>query len=290
MGSLWKNLAEKVKAFATNWAIYSAVGTFTLYLAGYLSLRFHLTLFGVGTDLSVLEERYFFAGARFFVYLCFTVPTVLLLAFVPGAICCLIYRLLPVGVRAGIRSFFFRRNTMALIGIVVSVAMIQFVMRQCFFLSNVLLAHELPGPEWLRCLLVTRNEAARALYFAGLVAACAITGALLAGASIQEKQNAVSRFFARLLAFLFAIELLLLPINHGILIADKVIAKVADFGGKEPLASGQEAWLVWEGVDGVTFFVRGTGDTRTLLTVNKKDVEKIKIIGYEPILRTLFAP
>jgi hypothetical protein len=188
------------------------------------------------------------------------------------------------------RTFLISRNRLALIGIVVSVVTIQFVMRQCFFFSNVLMEHHLGGPEWLRSLLVTQSELGRAIYFAGLVAACATTGALLAGAWIQEKRNTLSRFLCPLLAFLFAVELLLLPINHGILIADKVIAKVADFGGEEPLSAGQEAWLVWEGAEGVTFFVRGPGDTRMLLTVKKKDVQKIKIIGYEPILRTLFAP
>lgn len=290
METLWKTLAEKFKVFAADWAIYSAIGTFTLYLAGYLSLRFHLTVLGIGTDLSVLEERYLFAGARFFVYLCFTIPTLLMLAFIPGSICFLVLRWLPGGVHSRIRNFLVNENRMALMGIIVSVAVIQFVMRQCFFLSNVLLEHKLGGPGWLRYLLVTQDETVRALYFAGLVAVCGITGALLVGAWTHQRQHAFSRLLCCLLAFLFAVELILLPINHGILIADKVIAKVADFGGKEPLSTGQEAWLVWEGTDGVTFFVRSTGDARALLTVKKEDVETVKIIGYEPILRTLFAP
>jgi len=62
-------LDERVKTLAGYWTKYSVIASFVLYLVGYLALRFHLTAIGIGTDLAVLDERYLFTGARFFLYL-----------------------------------------------------------------------------------------------------------------------------------------------------------------------------------------------------------------------------
>ncbi|HEX4947971.1 MAG TPA: hypothetical protein VFZ34_14965, partial [Blastocatellia bacterium] len=62
------SLTAQLKEFAGSWAKYSALGSFALYVVGYLALRFHLTVLGVGTDLAVLDERYVFTGARFLIY------------------------------------------------------------------------------------------------------------------------------------------------------------------------------------------------------------------------------
>ena len=74
MADLGSELSDKLKELGANWAVYSALGSFALYLLGYLSLRFHLTVLGVGTDLAVLDERYLFAGTRFLVYVVSSVP------------------------------------------------------------------------------------------------------------------------------------------------------------------------------------------------------------------------
>ena len=65
VADLWQDLGDKVKGLAGTWTAYTALGSFTVYLLGYLTLRFHLTALGVGTDLAVLDERYLFAGAKF---------------------------------------------------------------------------------------------------------------------------------------------------------------------------------------------------------------------------------
>ena len=87
-------------------------------------------------------------------------------------------------------------------------------------------------------------------------------------------------------------KLLMLPVNYGILIADKTIPKVANLGNQKPLKVAEDAWLVWEGKDGVTYLVRGRQagkEQRTLITLPRSDVKEIKIIAYDPILRVLFA-
>ena len=95
MQNIGKTIADQFKGYAASWAAYSAFGSFVLYLLGYLVTRFELTMLGVARNLDVLEERYFFAGAKFVVYLLATVPSLLLLLLVPAAIVWLLGRLLP---------------------------------------------------------------------------------------------------------------------------------------------------------------------------------------------------
>src|SRR5437764_2374474 len=69
---------EKEKKLEGRWALFTAIGSFILYLFGYLSLRFHLSVLGVDIGLSVLDERYLFAGAQFLVYLLTSFPIALI--------------------------------------------------------------------------------------------------------------------------------------------------------------------------------------------------------------------
>ena len=183
-------------------------------------------------------------------------------------------------------------NRLTITGIILAVMIIQFVMRQCFLFSNLLLAPSLPEPEWLQCLLLAPEEGFRSLYFSGLLAGAALTGGLWMFARHRPRHTPRSHLLHGLLAFLVAVQLLMLPVNYGILIADKTIPKVANLGNQKPLKVAEEAWLVWEGKDGVTYLVRGRQagkEQRTLITLPRSDVKEIKIIAYDPILRVLFA-
>ena len=94
-----------------------------------------------------------------------------------------------------------------------------------------------------------------------------------------------------LLGFLAAVQILLLPVNYGILVMDKVVPRVTDLGGKEPLQPGERAWLVWEGHDGVTYLVHGSEQNsaqRKLVAHSKSDLKRTEIIRYDSILRCLF--
>lgn len=307
MADLWKELSGKVKELAGTWTAYTTLGSFTLYLLGYLSLRFHLTAIGIGTDLSVFDERYLFAGAKFLVYLVSSVPIVVLsvlvlvsLVYIPyRIICCIVPGRITTKLssiaddrweRVGV--WWSNPNRLTLIGIILSVVMIQFVMRQCFIFSNLLLAPSLPEPEWLRSILLSRGDGFRSLYFAGLVAGTAMICGIFTFVREREGQNTFSRLLVGLLAFLITVQFLMLPVNYGILIVDKVIPKVASLDGQKDLDKGQEAWLVWEGKDGVTFLVRGREagkETRMLVALRRNDIKETRIIAYDPILHVLFA-
>jgi hypothetical protein len=302
VADLWQDLGDKIKGLAGAWTAYTALGSFTLYLLGYLTLRFHLTTLGVGTDLAVLDERYLFAGTRFLVYLVSSVPIVVLIGLVLSAVAYLPYRLLAgrhrTTSRATVKGRWERLRTwwsdpdrLTLIGIILAVVIIQLVMRQCFLFSNLLLAPRLPEPEWLRSLLLATDDGLRSLYFSGLLAGAALTGGLGMLARRRLGRTTRPRLMHGLLVFLVAVQLLMLPVNYGILIADKTIPKVADLGNEKLLGVAEEAWLVWEGKDGVTYLVRrklADKEQRTLITLPRGDVKKINIIAYDPILRVLF--
>jgi len=125
------------------------------------------------------------------------------------------------------------------------------------------------------------------IYFAVLLGACLVTLFLwwLARRRVGARWSAPSA----LVAGLVAIQFLFLPVSFGILIADadKDVPRVTSLNGKEPLAAGQAAWRIWEGKEGVVFLT-AAGRSRTLTTIDKKEIKKTEITGYDRILNVLF--
>ena len=282
MEGVLQELNERIKALSGDWSKYTVVGSFLLYVVGYLALRFHLTAIGVGTDLAVLDERYLFTGAKFLVYLVSSVPNIVLVGLPVVTIVWAVHSLLPERVCA----WPMRPRRLVLFGILFAVIMIQVLMRQCFSFNNLLLARNLPAPGWLAWLAL--NDRWMALYFTGLVAGCVVSLATLWALRGSPVQGTMDVFARGLLAFLAAVQVLLLPINYGYLIADKSLARVASLGNK-PLEEREDAWLVWEGKEGVTFLVQNQEKKRrALVTLPRDDVKKTEIIGFDRILPVVF--
>jgi hypothetical protein len=281
-----QEIGNRITSLGTNWMTYSIVANLVLYVVGYLTLRFHLTTMGIGTDLDlpVFDERYLFTGARFLVYLVSSVPSIILVALPLALLARAAVRLTAETTRLRARVWMLDATRLTVFGVVFSVLMIQLVMRQCFVFSDLLLAPALPqSPAWLVRLLV--DGSLMPLYFSALVAASAIPIAILV--AVRDAPAAGFAAFARgLLAFLAAVQVLLLPINYGVLIVDKTLPRVAALNDKRPLAPGDEAWLVWEGKNGNTFLVRAR-DRRTLVTLQRGDTPT-EILSFDPILPILF--
>ena len=298
---LWNDAVGRLQSVGLHWGTWTLIGSFILYVLGYLTVRFHLSVLAAGTDLGIIDERYLFAGAKFVIYLVSAGVTLLLLLLVPAAVCYGAYRLLsrprkPVNEMAGVApggflAWCLDQKRILVLGIVLAILFIQLVMRQCFFLGNLLLAPGLPPePAWLSALVIGKDDALLALFFTGLVASVVVTGGLLILGG-RGPGDAAARTLFWLLAFLVAVQILLLPINYGTLIADKVLPKVASLDGVTPLPAGQDAWLVWEGNTGMTYLVRGAaqdGARRSLVTLNRGDVKRVEILGYDRILAKIF--
>lgn len=313
MADILELITGKLNKLALDWISLAALSSFLVYLFGYLSLRFHLTAFGITAEAGVLDERYLFAGSRFLIYLFTAVPIVVLLGLLATALGWLLfyllylpYRLLPAALRERISAYvvqrwqrlwhgWFSATELALAGIVLSVALIQFVMRRCLVFSNLLVRESLPEPVWLQSLLLDRSDGLRSLFFAGLVAGVGASGGLLFLALTRATQTVGSYLLITLLVFLITVQVLLLPVNHGILITDLTVPRVASVffsdGKANLLDSDQEIWQVWEGQESLTFLVRDKRDgaeRRTLLTLPRKEVVRIEISRFEPILGLLF--
>ena len=270
MTDLIHDVTDWFKGLAGNWTQYTVVGSFVLYVLGYLVLRFHLTAMGLATDLTIVDERYLFTGARFLVYLAATVPVSLVMVYIVW----LLWRRLP----ARIANVFVTPT----FGVIFSLLMIQLVMRQCFLIGHLLLADNLsPAPSWLVSLLV--DDTYVLLFFSVLVAACALPIGIL----VLSREHAVSPVTRGVLAFLASVQVLLVAVNYGYLVVDKTLPRVAAIGDAA-LPDGTEGWLVWEGEQGVTFLTRDTTHRRALITVPKAKIERMEIIGFDPILRRLF--
>ncbi len=267
---MWTTLLEKLKGIGASWSVYAALGSFILYFLGYLVLRFQLSAWGVSTDLAVLDERYFFAGARFLVYLVSTVVSTLFLA----SPILLVWWALNQWAR--FRQW---RQTWnyAMIGVVFGVLFIQVVERKCFsFMNSLLLQRQLSGDEWLKAVLRDTSSNYEALFFAGLVAGVAATGWLLVQSRLCQIRKPALEV---LLIFLLAVEFLLLPVNYGIIISTRELAKVTNF-------APAEAWLVWEGKDKTAFLV--ADKDRKLVAIPNAEVKRLEITGVDNIFQRLF--
>lgn len=291
MAELWDKVGEMLGGLATKWTGYAAVGSFLLYLFGYLALRFQLSFYGVDTNIDAFDEKYLFAGCSFVVYLVSTVPSVLILALVLMVILYLPYKLTPVGFRSRVKGWLLQWAAnplhMPVLGIVFAVLFIQLVERVCVVLTgNVLLAKSLPK-IWIANVLLS-NQGRLALFFAGLTSGTMITGAVLFYVlEHQTVQNGLSRALVWLLGFLFAVEILFLPVNYGILISTQLLPRVAEISADKPLSNGSVSWLVWDSKDALTYLVRDSGDQRMLVTVPSKDAV-VRILGYDNIICVLF--
>jgi hypothetical protein len=270
---------EKDKKPEGRWALFTGIGTFLLYFFGYLALRFHLSVLGIDTGLSVLDERYLFTGAQFLVYLVTSLPLALFFVFVA--------RWLG---RRFFRRFLHRPAHAIILGIVLSAVLIQFVMRQCLPFTGLLFRSRLPEPEWMQALLLDDTGALQPLYFTVLLA-------FILGQIWTLFQDARWKTWSWpapnwVLALFVLIQFLLLPVTFGILIENQNVPKVTTMDGKEMLKSNVQAWRVWEAKDSVTFFVRrwdkDRETRRALLTLDKKNIEKTEISGQDHLLRALY--
>jgi hypothetical protein len=92
--------------------------------------------------------------------------------------------------------------------------MIQVVMRKCFLYSHLLFTQSLPAePSWLARLMC--NDTLMSLFFSGLVAGTAIPAAILFCLYRSPDERRSFKMLRGLLAFLVAVQVLLLPVNYG---------------------------------------------------------------------------
>ncbi len=274
----YKPIANTARKYdpAARMVLLGGLGVVLIYVLGYLSLRFRLSLLGVDTGLSELDSRYLFSGLQFLTFFVTTTP----LAFV------LFLLLLWVGRRLRLASLDRPDRSMA-VGIAIAIGLIQLVTRKCLLLSNVLLqSGHLPAPEWIRALLCDREGWLQSLYFTALIA---VTFGLawLWFAANRSGAGGASPLLKWILGSLILVQFVLLPVNFGILVVNHDMPRVATLDGRTALEPGVQAWRIWDSSDSVTFFVlrREPDGTcqHSLRTLAKKDISSTEIIRYDPL-------
>jgi hypothetical protein len=291
MFELWNEFTEKLGSLAGKWTAFAALGSFLLYLLGYLTLRFQLSTYGVALSLDIFDEKYLFAGCRFVVYLVTAVPNILIILLVMAAIGYWPYKFVLASRKDRITrwgsSWSAAPLHLPLLGVVFAVALIQFVLRRCFAFGNLLLRKQLPD-DWSSSVLLT-SDGQLALYFSGMVAGTLLTGAILLYVLHRgTATTAASRFWMGVLVFLFAVEFLLLPVNYGVLISTQQLPRVAELSANDKPPEGQLAWLLWDSKDAITYLVRDAQDQRMIVTMPRKDA-RVRVVAYDDIFCMLFS-
>jgi len=275
-------LRDWLGGVAAKWGMLTAIWGFILYGVGYLALRFQLTAFGIGTDLSVLDERYLFEGAKFLLTMVLAIPLAVLAGLVVAAIVGTAGRVSPHA-RQAIVQWFDPPRRRLLFGTVFAVLLIQTVMSKCLLFNNLLIAPAMPsvfGFAWFGRLLLTENDTLVNLYFTGLVAGVAVTAACALTTLKWSSLPAFDRLTRGVLVTLLGIELLLLPVNYGYLTVRRSLPRVA--------AASTQRWLVWEGKEGVTHLERNVAGERRLVTVPRETIKQTDILGYDPVLAIIY--
>ena len=282
MTSSGRQLGDLLAGVIAKWSTYTAGASFLVYVIGYLALRFRLTALGVGTDLNLLDERYLFEGAKFLVFLTSTAPIAVLFALPLAGVFWLVLRFFP-GVRTKSSVWLSYPAGVIIVGIIVSVMMIQFVMRQCFLFDNLLLRGTMAGPAWFARILTDQSGLYVPVFFVLLLVSIAIPTGLLAATGSSQASPSNQRRLALLLLFLLGIQALLLPVNYGVLMGGRPMPRMAMMPKEVPIERGATAWLIWEGGSGVTYLVHGPSGVRKLLTVPRDKVTRVEIVGYDPL-------
>jgi hypothetical protein len=287
-------LTEKLGDALGKWTSVAAVGTFLLYLFGYLALRSQLSTYGVVTNLDAFDQRYLLAGNRFLVYLVSTAPHVFVFAFIGYGIASIAYlpfRLLPSSLRTRLGAWMTALTQRAvfvpLFGSLAALALIETVMRKCWIFGNLLFAEQLPRYDWLDDLLLA-DEGAKTLFFSGLVAGVLLTGLIWQRAiQVMDAARPLSRLLTALLTFFWAVEILLLSVNYGVLIETPYLPRVenSSLPARPP---GERLWLVWDTKEADVYFALGADGRRALVSVPGHNAT-IEVTGFDPIFCIVFA-
>lgn len=291
MADLWHDFAARLDGLAGKWPVYGAFGTSLLYLFGYLALRFQLYTYGVSTNLDGFDEKYFFAGCRFLLFLGMTIPSIVLVLAVLALPLYVVYRLVPAALRSRSSYVFHaclkRPYLLRVLGCLVPLLLIQLVFRQCVLLSNMLL-RDRPPDYWISSILLG-GDFAQALYFAGLVLGAGVSAALLACAlHVPAPAGGFATVLTGLMIFLVAVEFLLLPVNYGILVGSASLPRVAQVENQTKLAAGGSAWLVWESKEALTYLVC-ENNTRTMISLPKKE-NRVAVVAYDAVFQAMGRP
>jgi hypothetical protein len=264
---------------------YTAFGTFLVYVFGYLALRFHITALGIVTELGVLDERYLFAGAHVLVFLTALLPVIAVVLLPAGALAWFVWRRMP-RLQKPVLAAMYSARLLLWSSVILGIILIQWVMSASLAVHDLSLAEGRPEPPWLFDLLKGHDTIDLSLFFLGMVLCAAlVTVPVILAARLPRQTPALKALFATATA-LAVIAVLLIPVNFGVVVMPYSMERAAAIG-KTPLATGQKAWLLWEGKEWMTYFVQ-SGARHSLISVPLKEIDRIEVSGSDSLFDVLY--
>lgn len=123
----------------------------------------------------------------------------------------------------------------------------------------------------------------------GLVGATLLLGLLFFFAIRLQPQRLHERLGLWLFGGLLVIQILYLPINHGILsVATKSVPRVDQIKIAGEVEEMGKAWLIWEGPERMAFFIREEHlGTARLRYIQRDHVQRMDVFSYEPFLESV---
>ena len=304
----FSSLADHVRALAVLSAAVAGIGSFSLYLFGYLALRARLTALGIQTDLDFVDERYLSEGANFFLYSTSVLTNLLLIIIFLGVLVSLIYLIVKFICRIifniehedllkFLTSFKPWKNLneshLALLGVVISVFTIQILSKKAFNYSNVLLTPIEFNDFHMSKIYMEKFDIYT--YFHLLVVLNFLVAILFFASRSSISKSKIHSNISILLVLLLAMQTLFLPINYGVLVrAGTNLPRITEMISGNRQVIDKPAWLAWEGAQSFTLLVEDVadfpGNQRAFITVDKKDVDRIVITCVDNVIERHLAP
>lgn len=290
--------------------------TAVLYGAGFLATRAHLNMLGVWTGVPILNEAYLYQGGLFFLNSIFSLASVIALVvsglvvlYVLKIICSSILRGLGklseriLGVerikrlKTRITAWFARRSRsfssniprktlwLTLLTLILVFSVPVFYGR-ALSLQNLLFqtkeaTKHIPGlARWFQQNLFEGRQEILGFYYGWLIVGTWVTGFLL-GYVLQNKHPG-HKILQIALGAIFVTQILLLPLNYGILIRPTIYPR-AYVNTHE--TSGEEVWLLFETSEDLIVY-QDNPQKKGIYTMKKSEVKGLRIMDHKNILKT----
>lgn len=246
------DIVSTVERFGTAWAAVSALALVLVYLFGYLSIRFHHTALGLTVGLHLFDHRYLFAGGRFLIFLLVHLCRLALVLVLLAAIVDLAAAATPLA------GWFAQWTTwliemwpgfVTVAAYIVTIAALIFVFRYAaaplrltYLLvrskSEVRRIVNQPGLS-LAVRTLRSDPTAEACHFGILLVGTMLSGIAASWLLAPGDLSTVHKLLGAALLVATTAQLVLLPANHGLLIADKTVTVL---GGDTTIAGLASAY------------------------------------------------
>ncbi len=264
--------ADWFREIVDKWAGPAGLGSFVLYLLGYLSFRFHFSALGLPFEWNVIDERYFFAGAR---------AAVNLAAALPLGLGLLILTYLPLSwlwCRLGGDSwpFFRRASNRAAVSVLFCLLALSAVFFACLDLLP--LSSNAAKGTWLSGKFLAHMKAGESGWPDALLGfeifLLGVAGALYRWSESQTL-DPWPGFLRTANAGLLILMILLLPVNYGI-VTERYTGFPAQKIGEEAVGEGRHAWLVSESKEWL-HYMTAQGKARTFVSVPAAGLKRLEL-------------